>query len=245
MNVRIYVYLWVPGVILMASLSWVLSGNWGKAYESSMAAVARAQDYYPYFVSYTFDGNPEGTLPPNFQTGMTGDWKKTEWTIQKVEGNTVLAHVGFWGEDPDGVFPVAWVKDSKAKNLDLTVRLFPVHPPESIKKAVHDGAGIVVRFRDPDNYYLLRAVPHETRVRFYKVEKGIRSTLAGKDIDVPTGRWHKLQLTASGSTFMVYFNGEKLFAHEDRTFQEAGAFGFWCKPNNVTYFDDLTADVVD
>ena len=176
---------------------------------------------------------------------MTGKWQKTLWSIQKVEDNAVLAHVGFWEEDPDGVFPVAWVKDSKARDLRLTVRLFPVHPPASVESAAHDGAGIVVRFKDPDNYYLLRAVPHETRVRFYKVENGKRSTLAGKDIDVPTGQWHELQLTARGTTFTAHFNGEKLFTHEDKTFEKAGAFGLWCKPNNVTYFDDLKADIVD
>jgi hypothetical protein len=176
---------------------------------------------------------------------MTGQWRKTKWSIQKVEGNAVLAHVGFWEEDPDGVFPLAWVKDLRAKDLRLTVRLFPVHPPTSIERAVHDGAGIVVRFTDPDNYYLLRCVPHESRVRFYKVENGKRSTLAGKDIDVPTGRWHELQLAARGKAFTARFNGENLFAHQDKTFEEAGAFGLWCKPNNVTYFDDLKAEIVD
>lgn len=197
------------------------------------------------FVRYSFDGTAEGTVPDGFQVGMTGDWRETEWSIRVVEGNTVLAHVGFWEEDPDGVFPVAWVEDSKATNLTLTVRLFPVRPPAEIKNAVHDGAGIVLRFKNPDNYYLLRAVPLERRVRFYKVENGKRSTLAGKNIEVATGRWHELQLAARGNTFTAFFNGEKLFTHEDKTFAEAGAYGLWCKPNNVTYYDDLRADIID
>jgi len=245
MIVRINAYLLLPGVILLACVTWVLNEIGGEQHESSVALVAHAGDQYHHSVSYTFDGTPEGALPKDFQTGMTGEWQKTEWSIQKVEGNAVLAHVGFWEEDPDGVFPVAWVKNSKARDLRLTVRLFPVHPPTSVERAVHDGAGIVVRFMDTDNYYLLRSVPHETRVRFYKVENGKRSTLDGKDIDVPTGQWHELQLTARGSTFTAHFNGEKLFAHEDKTFEEAGAFGLWCKPNNVTYFDDLKADIFD
>jgi hypothetical protein len=245
MNVRINAYLLLPGVILLACVTWVPNEIGGEQHESSVVFGAHAGDQYRHSVSYTFDGTPEGALPEDLQTGMTGEWQETEWSIQKVEGNTVLAHVGFWEEDPDGVFPAAWVKDSKARDLRLTVRLFPVRPPTSVEKAVHDGAGIVVRFKDPDNYYLLRAVPHETRVRFYKVENGKRSTLAGKDIDVPTGQWHELQLTARGNTFTAHFNGEKLFVHEDKTFEEAGAFGLWCKPNNVTYYDDLRADIVD
>ena len=193
---------------------------------------------------FTFDGTQENTLPEGFQTGMTGTWKATEWKVKVVDGNPVLAHIGFWEEDPDGVFPVCWVKDSKAQDLTLTVSLYPHAPPADVKNAVHDGAGIVVRFQDPDNYYLLRAVPHETRVRFYKVEDGKRSTLTGKDLEVAVDQWHELKLVAKGKVFTAYFNGEKLFQFRDDTFGDSGAFGLWSKPNNVTYYDDLKAEVV-
>ena len=207
------------------------------------SADSSGQDRHSF--KYDFDGVQEYEIPEDFQAGMTGEWKQTEWSVRYIEGNGVLAHIGFWEEDPDGVFPVAWVSDPIAKDLTLGVRLFPVSPPADVEEAVNDGAGIVVRLIDPDNYYLLRAVPLETRVRFYKVEKGIRSTLAGKNIEVPTGQWHELKLTAVGSEFIAYFNGEKLFTYEDRSFEEAGGFGLWCKPNNVTYFDDLEANIID
>lgn len=238
MNKRINLNHLLPGLLLLACVTWMLN-------EFSVVSQAYAEDQYRHSVSYTFDGDPEGALPKDFRAGMTGEWKKTEWRILKVEGNTVLAHIGFWEEDPDGVFPVAWVKDASARDLKLTVKIFPATPPASIDRAVHDGAGLVIRFKNPDNYYLLRAVPHETRVRFYKVENGKRTTLAGKDIDVPTGRWHELQITAKGNIFTAYFNGDKLFSHEDNTFEEAGAFGLWCKPNNVTYYDNLKADIIN
>lgn len=198
-------------------------------------------------ISQTFDfsGVAENAVPQGIKVGMTGDWKATKWGVHYLDGNAVLAHVGFWDEDPEGIFPVAWVEDARTKDLTLGVKLFPVTPPAEIANSEHDGTGIVFRFKDPDNYYLLRAVPHETRVRFYKVENGKRSTLAGKDIEIPTGRWHELELTAQGSTFTARFNGEKLFTHEDRTFTEAGSYGFWCKPNNVTYYDDLRVEILD
>lgn len=194
---------------------------------------------------FGFERYDEWSLPDEFQAGMTGRWKATEWRVRRIDGNMVLAHIGRWDEDPDNVFPVCWVKESKARNLTLSVRLFPVRPPADIQGAVHDGAGIVVRFRDPDNYYLLRAVPLETRVRFYKVVKGKRFTLAGKDLDVAVGAWHDLALRAAGDEFTAYFDGRELFSHTDRTFPQAGAFGFWSKPNNVTYFDDLKAEIVE
>jgi len=193
--------------------------------------------------AFDFEGHLEGTVPDGFEVGMTGSWKATEWSVRKVSGNQVLAHVGFWDEDPEGVFPVCWVRNAEARDLTLTVRLFPVQPPAAYPNAEHDGAGIVLRFKDPDNYYLLRAVPLEKRVRFYKVEQGKRSTLAGLNLEVEVDRWHTLALKAQGDVFTAYFDGRELFSHQDQTFRHAGAFGLWSKPNNVTYFDDLKAEI--
>jgi hypothetical protein len=50
------------------------------------------------------------------------------------------------------VFPICWVKDARAKDLAVGVRLCPLRPPPGIKKAIPDGAGIVARFKDPDKY---------------------------------------------------------------------------------------------
>ena len=193
----------------------------------------------------TFEDDQIGALPEGFQCDMTGQWKATEWSVQEFRDMRVLGHFGFWEDDPDGVFPVCWIRDSKAKDLTLTVRLFPVRPPAAVKDAVHDGAGIVVRLKDPNNYYLMRAVPHEMRLRLYKVENGKRTTLGGKDVEIELERWHELRLQVSGSTFTLFFDGEKLFHLMDSTFEEAGSYGLWSKPNNVTYFDDLKAEIVN
>jgi hypothetical protein len=193
----------------------------------------------------TFEHDQIGALPKGFQCGMTGHWKATEWSVQDFQHMRILGHFGHWQEDPVGVYPVCWVRDSKAKDLTLTVRLFPMRPPAGVKNAVHDGAGIVVRLKDPDNYYLMRAVPHEKLVRLYKVENGKRTTLGGKDVEIPLEQWHELKLQVRGNTFTLFFGGEKLFHLMDSTFGEAGSYGLWSKPNNVTYFDDLKAEVVN
>ncbi len=184
-------------------------------------------------------------MPDGFETGMTGTGKATEWSLRTVDRNRVLAHVGFWDENPDGVLPVCWVHGSAARDLTLKVRLFPVVPPAGIPDAHHDGAGIVVRFRDPDNYYLLRAVPRESPVRLYTVVKGKRTALAGKTLDVAIGAWHDLALKARANVFTASFDGKELFRHTDDTFGKAGAFGLWSKPSNVTYVDDPKANIAD
>ncbi len=78
---------------------------------------------------YTFEADGENSLPAGFVAGMTGQWKPTEWKVQKVDGNNVLAHIGLWNEDPEAVFSVCWIKDAKAKDLAVSVRLYPLRPP--------------------------------------------------------------------------------------------------------------------
>ena len=58
-----------------------------------------------------------------------------------------------------------------ATDLDLSVRFKPV------SGAVDQAAGLVWRYRDKDNYYVVRANALENNVVLYKVESGRRTDL--------------------------------------------------------------------
>jgi hypothetical protein len=113
---------------------------------------------------------------------------------------------------------------------------------------VDQAAGLVWRYQDEDNYYIVRANALEDNVVLYKVEKGKRTDLPlkgegrtyGRKTEVPSGQWSTLRLVAQGSLFEVHFNGQKLFDVEDSTFTGPGKVGVWTKADSVTYFDDLT-----
>jgi hypothetical protein len=110
------------------------------------------------------------------------------------------------------------------------------------------GAGLVWRYQDANNYYVVRANALEGNVVLYKVENGRRTDLPlkgsgrtyGKSVDVPTDKWTLLGLTARGHTFTVALNGQGLYEVEDITFTGAGKAGLWTKADSVIYFDDLT-----
>ena len=104
------------------------------------------------------------------------------------------------------------------------------------------------RYRDEDNYYIVRANALEDNVVLYKVENGKRTDLPvkgegrtyGKKAEVPAGQWSTLRVVASGPRFEVYLNGTTLYEVEDATFTQAGRVGVWTKADSVTQFDDLT-----
>jgi hypothetical protein len=137
---------------------------------------------------------------------------------------------------------VAVVSDISAADLDLSVRFRP------ISGRVDQAAGLVWRYRDQDNYYIVRANALEDNVVLYKVENGRRTDLPvkgegrtyGKTSEVPARQWSTLRVVANGRLFEVYFDGTKLYDVEDATFTQAGKVGVWTKADSVTQFDDLT-----
>jgi hypothetical protein len=109
------------------------------------------------------------------------------------------------------------------------------------------GAGIVWRYKDNNNYYIVRANALENNVVLYKVENGKRTDLPlkgegrtyGKKEKVPSGQWGTLRVVAKGNLFEVYHDGKKLYEVEDETFKDGGKVGLWTKADSVIHFDDL------
>ena len=121
-------------------------------------------------------------------------------------------------------------------------------------QSLDQAAGLVWRYRDGDNYYVVRANALEGNVVLYKVEGGKRSDLKPTDAGlfaygvkakVPRESWSELRVSARGSRFAVSLNGVHLFDVEDTTFPNAGKVGVWTKADSVTAFDDLNAVSVD
>jgi hypothetical protein len=192
----------------------------------------------------SFDDQKPGEAPKGFSCALTGKGRAGTWTIvTDPTGPTPPQALGQTDEDATGYrFPVCVLDAVSATDVDLSVRFRPV------KGSTDQAAGIVWRFRDRDNYYLLRANALENNLVLYKVEGGKRSDLKpkgsgmfayGRKAKVPSGVWGTLRVIARGPRFEAYLNAEKLFEVEDRTFVGAGKVGVWTKADSVTYFDDL------
>jgi hypothetical protein len=188
-----------------------------------------------------FSEDRVGQPPREFEFGLTAKvGAPGKWVIQAEGANKYLVQV-----DPDATrsrFPVAVLSDITAADVDLSVRFKPV------SGRVDQAAGLVWRYQDQDNYYIVRANALEDNVVLYKVEDGKRTDLPvrgegrtyGKKAEVPGAQWSTLRVVANGARFEVYFNGTKLFEVEDSTFSQPGRVGLWTKADSVTQFDDLT-----
>jgi hypothetical protein len=182
-----------------------------------------------------------GQPPKGFEFGHTaGVGSPGKWLIQADGNNKVLAQAD--ADSTRSRFPVAVLSDVSAADVDLSVRFKP------ISGRVDQAAGLVWRYQNQDNYYIVRANALEDNVVLYKVEGGQRTDLAvkgegrtyGKKAEVPAGQWSTLRVVANGRLFEVYFNSAKRYEVEDTTFAQPGKVGVWTKADSVTQFDDLT-----
>ena len=101
-------------------------------------------------------------------------------------------------------------------------------------------AGLIVRYQDKDNYYVVRADALKHNVRLYKVIEGKPTQLAGADAKVSSNEWHQLTLGVSAHHFKVSFEGTPLLEADDGTIGSAGKIGLCTKADSVTEFDALS-----
>ena len=191
-----------------------------------------------------FDKAAPGATPPGWTVAMTHTGGAPKWEIIRDDSApskpNVLAQVS--NDATSGRFPLAIYEKPNVKDGTVTVKF------KAISGTADQAAGIVWRYKDPDNYYIVRANALEDNIVLYKVEKGERIALAPKGTSsktygakhrVPKQTWNTLGVTFQGNVFTVTFDGQKVFEVEDGTFPAAGKAGLWTKADSVTYFDDF------
>jgi hypothetical protein len=197
--------------------------------------------------TWNFDKEKAQELPSGWLSEHTGQGSKGNWKViaepSAPSRPNVLAQLS--DDATNYRFPLAVVEKASYKDVTLSVRF------KAISGSRDQGAGLVWRLRDANNYYIARANALENNVVLYKMQDGKRISLAPKGTPentygvktrVPANTWNQLGVTAKGSLFTVSLNGQKLFDVEDSTFAEAGKIGLWTKADSVIYFDDLTAE---
>ncbi len=122
--------------------------------------------------SRTVDFNQDATdqPPKGFEFGHTaGVGRPGKWIVQAQGSNKFLVQTD--ADSTRSRFPVAVLSDVSAADIDLSVRFKPV------SGRVDQAAGLVWRYQDENNYYIVRANALEDNVVLYKVQNGKRTDL--------------------------------------------------------------------
>jgi hypothetical protein len=192
-----------------------------------------------------FHRDKPGSVPKDWSVAMTHEGGPPKWEIVADPSSPSPPHVlAQTSEDnTSGRFPLAVYQKANFTDGSVSVRFKPV------KGERDQAAGIVWRYRDPDNYYIVRANALEDNVVLYKVEGGKRISLEPKGTPsktygvkhkIPKQTWSTLKVEFHGPSFEVFVGGTRIMDVVDSTFLGTGKVGLWTKADSVTYFDDFS-----
>ena len=192
----------------------------------------------------SFDSAKPGSLPPGWVVAMTHEGESPKWEIvadpSAPSKPNVIAQTS--AGNTSGRFPLAIYEKALVANGSVIVSF------KAVSGERDQAAGIVWRYKDRDNYYVVRANALEDNLVLYKVEGGKRISLEPKGTPsrtygvkhkVPKQAWSTMRVDFDGPRFNVFLDGAKVMEVEDNTFTTPGKTGLWTKADSVTYFDDF------
>jgi hypothetical protein len=124
-----------------------------------------------------FDRTEARALPHGWTVAMTHRGGPPKWEVLQDPSAPSKPNVfAQTSNDPTaGRFPLAIWDGANIKDGAVTVKFKPV------SGVVDQGAGLIWRYRDPNNYYIARANALEDNIVLYKVQNGERVSLAPRD----------------------------------------------------------------
>lgn len=174
---------------------------------------------------WDFDGHKEGVTPPELEV-VLGTWVVRADPTAPSAPN-ILAQVTTF---PEGIhFPRCLVRGLYLADLKMSVKFKP------ISGDCDQGGGLVFRYQDPQNYYVLRANALDDFALFKCVND---RRWPVKRHYVRSDEWQTIMVECRGPFISGYWNGRLLIEVRDESFA-AGRVGLWTISDSVSYFDNL------
>jgi hypothetical protein len=195
-----------------------------------------------------FDNQKPGTFPPFWTATSNKPVEPTRWQV-RLDGTApsrpnVFAQIS--AAAGDSVFHLAIFDKAICRDGDLSVK-FKIAAGERRVKT----AGIVWRYQDPQNYYLLHFSVDEKNIVLLRVQNGQarpvpvtggRAGNFGVSHDLKAGQWYVAKVVFRGKNFRVLFGNRQLFDAMDDSLPTPGKTGLWTRGGTVASFDDFRID---
>ncbi len=181
---------------------------------------------------------PDGGVPDECRPGITGTGGPVRWETRTAAGGAGRTVLETSRGQEDERYPICVVERIRASDLDLSV------PFTALAGSNDQAAGLVLRFKSENEYYVVRANALEGNVRLYKVLDGIRIQIAGAAARVAANVPHRLRIRVVSTRFSVFIDDLFLFDAEDNAIGGSGAVGVWTKSDSVTAFGPLEVIVL-
>lgn len=190
--------------------------------------------------SVNFSNQKPGKPPVGWTLTATHSTQTPEWEVRQDATAPSRPNVleqrstGF----TESEFPLAIFDKSVCRDGELSVKFKIASGPRRIKSA-----GLVWRYQDARNYYLLRFSVEDGNIEVFRVQDAQLHAIPGAvRHDLHTGQWYVAKVTFRGSHFRVFFGNRQLFDVTDDSLGAAGKTGLWTRAGTVASFDDFRID---
>jgi hypothetical protein len=196
---------------------------------------------------FSFGEYPLDQTPSNFLSIVSGQGKPGEWKVILDEApsampardasapamtrHAVVAQLARYAVDQH--FPLLVLNDDSFNDFTFQTRV------KIVGGAMAQMGGIVFRYQDPKNYYVLMASVLDRRFWFFKVVDGMRSEkLIGPQVDISRDEWHDISVRCEGNHIHCLFDGKEIIPMITDSSFATGKVGFWTKSDSISYFTD-------
>ena len=105
--------------------------------------------------------------------------------------------------------------------------------------ALEQMAGIVFRFQNESNFYVVAANASAGALRCYKLDAGQWKPPFGAEVEITRGTWHELAVQCEGTRIVCSLDGKDLIKLVDSlSAGKQGRVGFWTKSDSVGFFGE-------
>ena len=189
-----------------------------------------------------YDAARQGQLPAGWSAPAAHGWEVRSDKTAPSHPNVLLGASGAAAESGP---PLALFDKVVCRDGDLSVKF-------RIDGRQHgNAAGIVWRYQNAGNYYLLRLSADDRNIVLEHVQNGVPkiiSTSGGKPApvgvseDIRPGQWHVIKVSFRGPKVQVFFGNRIVFTAADSGDLTAGRTGLWARGANGAAFDDFRID---
>ena len=194
-----------------------------------------------------FDNLRPGEMPPYWTQTETHTGPPPRWEV--ISDNTAPSHRNGFAQlstaGREQEYLLAVYDKTQCKDADLSVK-FKITGGGKVRTA-----GIVWRYQDPNNYYLLDFSVDQSNIALFRVSngrsvpvpiKGAKGSGIGVPREIRSDQWYVATVSFRGPNIRVSFGNRRLFEAVDSGILRNGKTGLWTKAGTAALFDDYRID---
>ncbi len=197
--------------------------------------------------NFNFSDFTQGSFPTNFNSLAAGRGRPGEWRIilddvspaltpltpkaRAVASRAVLAQTA--REPVSSHIPMLIFDGETFNDFKFTTRF------KLAGGALAQSAGMIFRFQNPTNFFVVQASALGGSFRCSKIVNGEMKPPIGPELKLAKGEWHEMSVQCEGTRITCSLDGGELIKLVDNSSSgTAGKIGFCTQADTVAYFAD-------